>query len=189
MTVVQLASAEDVVAALGRDLTSEEATRVEAILDKASELFRIRSGQQFTPGTSEVKLMVHSGEVRLPQRPVTSVASVKDMEGNSVSFTRFMSVLTVTGCAGPVIVNYQHGAATVPDVVRLCIAEIAKKVLSIDPHAASGVTQYGKTSGPFSDQWSYATWAQGGQTMLAPDDAALADTFRIRLGQTIVQQQ
>lgn len=183
---VPLASEEDVVQVLGRALTSDESARVNAILAKASELFRRRSGQQFTTGTSTVRLKSNGGEIRLPQRPAVAVQAVTLDDGTPVEYDLFGSVLTTCLRSGQFArVTYTHGGA-VPDVVRLCIAEIAKKVLTIDPNAVTGKTQHGETAGPFSSQDTYATWAQGGQTMLAPDDAALADSFRVKFGGTIV---
>lgn len=188
MALVQLASAIDVVAALGRDLTAEESAKVEAILDKASELFRIRSGQQFTAGSSLVRLKANGGVVRLTQRPVVSVESVTDDDGNAVSYTIFGSTLTTSLRSGQFVrVAYTHGG-TVPEIVRLCIADIARKVLEIPADARSGLSQFSTTEGPFTSSGTYAAWAVGGQTMLAPDDNALADTFRRRYGSVIVQQ-
>src|SRR5690554_1298715 len=127
MAVVQLASSEDVVDALGRDLTDSEELKVGAILDKASELFRNRSGQQFTPGTSSVRLRVVADKVTLPQRPVVSVESVvEDVAGGAaVPFDLFQSALTLDYPRGGdfVRVAYTHGG-DVPDLVRLTIAEI-----------------------------------------------------------------
>jgi hypothetical protein len=188
MAVAPLASKADVQKVLGRDLTSEENARYEAILDKASELFRTASGQQFTEGTSDVELRVTDDEVRLPQRPVTAVASVTDQYGLAVAFDRFKSKLVVRGCAGIVRVSYSHGGA-VPDSVRLCIAEIVAKVLTIDPKAKAGLTQYSESAGPFNESSTYATWAQGGQTMLAPADEQFARTFNIRLGAGTIAQR
>ncbi|HEY4267521.1 MAG TPA: hypothetical protein VGM94_04945 [Galbitalea sp.] len=191
MTVTQLASTTDVEAAMGRALTSDESSRVGAILDKASELFRRRSGQQFTPGTSDVRLRVLGRKVTLTQRPIVSVESVRnDGEYNQIAvpFSLDGSILWVDGsCSGGFVrVAYTHGGE-VPDVVRLAIADLARRVLSIDPNAVTGLTQHGETTGPFSKQDSYATWAQGGQTMLSPDDQALADSFKINTGGLIVQ--
>jgi len=188
MAVTQLASANDVAESLGRDLTTEESTKVESILDKASELFRLRSGQQFTAGSSLVRLKVNGGVVRLPQRPVVSVESVTDDEGYPVGYTRFGSVLTTVLRSHQFVrVSYTHGG-DVPDVVRLCIADIARKVLEIPADARGGLSQFSTTDGPFSNSGTYASWAVGGQTMLAPDDAALADTFRGHYGSVIVQR-
>ena len=187
-TLPPLADVDDVAAAFGRDLTSDEQDRVEAILEKASELFRRRSGQQFTEGTSTVRLKVNGGEVRLTQRPVVSVASVTLDDGTDVSWSLFGSVLTVPLRSSDFVrVTYTHGG-DVPDVVRLCIAELAKRVLSIDANAAAGETSHMDVDGPFTTQRSYATWAQGGQTMLAPDDLALADSFKRSYGGVVVMR-
>jgi hypothetical protein len=197
MAVVQLASEADVVAALGRALTSTESARVGAILDKASELFRQRSGQQFTPGTSHVRLRVIGDQVALPQRPVVSVTSVTTDDGDDTVLTfgtLFQSKIRLDSAIGVdlvrmdysravlggsmVRVNYSHGG-DVPDLVRLTVADVTRKVLEIDPNAVSGKTQHSETVGPFTEQDTYATWAQGGQTMLAPADADVADSFRV----------
>ncbi|MCA0217925.1 MAG: hypothetical protein LCH43_11295 [Actinobacteria bacterium] len=188
MTVVQLASAADVQATLGRDLTSPEAIRVEAILDKASEDFRRRSRQNFTPGESTVRLKVNDREVYLPQRPVVAVASVTDRNGQPVTFTRQGQTLFCVSLPSSafVTVTYQHGSAEVPDVVRLCIAEVAKRAITINAQAASGASSYNRTAGPYSEQTTFAAWAVGGQTMLSPSDIALADSYRPKRGGAVV---
>lgn len=190
MALVQLASEGDVKAALGRDLTTEESARVGAILDKTSELFRLRSGQQFTFGTSAVRLRVVADKVTLTQRPVVSVESVTVDEagGAAVAHGLYQSTLTVSGVqAGSFVrVEYTHGGEA-PALVRLTVAEIAKKILSISAKAAAGLTSSTEVTGPYTEQEAYATWAVGGQTMLAPDDAAIAESFRVRSYGAIVQ--
>jgi hypothetical protein len=64
------------------------------------------------------------------------------------------------------------------DLVRLCIADIARQVLSIATAATTGVTQHSETRGPFIISDTYATWAIGGQTRLSPEDNAMADDIR-----------
>ncbi|TXK17402.1 hypothetical protein [Homoserinibacter sp. GY 40078] len=184
---IPLATADDVVPVVGRALTPEETQRVDAVLAKASELFRRESGQQFTPGRSQQRLKVDGGEVRLPQRPVTAVHELLDSRGRPVSFTRFKSVLTTPLSASEfVIVDYSHGDEIVPELVRLAIAEIAKTVLTVSKDAAAGLTASTRVRGPFTRQETYATWAIGGTTRLAPEDVALARSFRTRLGGTHV---
>ena len=189
MAVTKLASTTDVEAALGRDLTTSETAKVGAILDKASELFRSRSGQQFTAGTSEVRLKVTADWVSLPQRRVVSVESVTvdEVSGAAIVFVLYQSRLTLTNVqAGDMVrVAYTHGGV-VPELVRLTVAEVAKKVLEIDPNAIVGKTQHSETVGPFTEQDTYATWAQGGQTMLSPSDNAVADAYRVRSYGSIV---
>jgi hypothetical protein len=166
---------------LGRALTSDESARVGAILDKASEDFRRRSGQKFTAGSSVVRLKVDGGRVYLTQRPVVSVASVVDDDAVAVTYTRSGQWLTVDDTLTSsdfVTVNYSHGG-TVPDDVRLCIAELAARCLQIDTRARTGQTQFQQTEGPFSEGGTFAAWAVGGQTMLSPADLALADYYKV----------
>ena len=186
MAIVQLATSTDVAASIGRALTALETARVGAILDKASELFRDRSGQRFAPGTSTVRLKVNAGRVYLPQHPVVAVTTVTDDDGTAVEYTLLDQWLTLERRSDQFVnVSYSHGG-TVPELVRLTIADIARKVLTIDPSAATGMSQHSRTTGPFTEYAMYATWAIGGQTMLAPDDNAIADTFKVRVPNVIV---
>lgn len=181
MAVTQLASVDDVKAALGRDLTADESQRVDVILDKASELFRAEARQTFTPGRSEVRVKVNGGRVFLRERPVTEIHSVTDDHGNAVEFTQFGQWLDVPKRSHEfVVVDYSHGG-DVPDLVRLTVADVVRQVLLIDPNASAGVTQSNQTAGPFSQQNTYATWAQGGSTRLSPEDIAVARKFRVRV--------
>lgn len=176
-----LAAPSDVEEFLGRSLTTDEAARCEAILRKASALFRREARQDFTVGESTVRRKVNGGEVVLPQSPVREIWSVTDDRGRDVSYSLRGQILRVPLTSSEfVLVEYEHGAETVPELVKDTVAEIAKKVLSISPNAVSGLTQAGFTAGPMSSQETYATWAQGGQTMLAPDDLATARSFRVR---------
>jgi len=187
MVVVQLASEDDVVAALGRDLTTAETARVDAVLDKLSELFRRESGQTFTAAESTVRLKVNGGRVRLTQAPVVEVVSVVDDDAVAVEYTLFGSWLTTDLASHEfVTVEYSHGG-TVPDVVRLTIADAARQVLQVDPNAVTGITQRGETTGPFSEQTTYASWAVGGSTRLSPDDLSLARSYRVKVPTVWVQ--
>lgn len=188
-TMVRLASVTDVVGAIGRTLTSDETAKAGAILDKASELFRVASGQQFTEGTSVVRLRVTANFVVLPQRPVVSVDGVTEDSnaGADIPFELFKSRLTLSGVrAGQMVrASYTHGG-NVPEIIRLTIAELCKKVLTISPKAAAGITSAMEVTGPFTDQEAYATWAVGGQTMLAPSDLEVAHSFRVKIPGSII---
>ena len=116
-----------------------------------------------------------------------AVTTVTDDDGTAITYDRLDQWLTLDRRSDQFVrVAYTHGG-TVPDLVRLAIADIGRKVLSIDVNAAQGITQRSKTTGPFTDSWTYATWAIGGQTMLAPDDARLAESFRVKVPTVIVQ--
>lgn len=188
-----LASSADVVRQLGRDLTSAEEDRVGDILAKASALFRRTARQDFTPGTSTVRLKVNGGRVRLEQTPATAVSAVVDDTGDAITYQLVGQWLTVTRNGCPlashefVTVTYAHGG-DVPDVVRITIAEIAAKVLRIDPQAAAGVATGTETVGPFSRTSTYAGWAVGGTTTLSPWDTELALSYRYKGTQVIVCQ-
>lgn len=176
-----LATIADVEGFVGRPLTPEETVKANAIIAKASALFRLEAGQTFTREKTTVRRKVNGGEVLLPMSPVVNVESVTDDWNREVKFRRTGQVLHVPMTSSDFVsVTYEHGADDVPELVRTTVAEIVKKVLTISPKAAAGLTQWGQTAGPLSEQQTYATWAQGGQTMLSPDDAAIARRFRVR---------
>jgi hypothetical protein len=102
---------------------------------------------------------------------------VTDEDGVDVEFTYRDQAVTVQTSVLWVLVEYTHGG-DVPDLVRLAVAEIGAVVLRIDAQALTGVSQAGETTGPFSRQFSYASWAIGGATRLSPDDVKLARSFR-----------
>lgn len=180
MDTAPLALPKDVANALGRDLSAEEARKIIPILAKASELFRRKSGQLFTPGTSTVRLKSNGGRIHLIQSPTNEIISVLDDHGSSVPYTWNGQWLeTNLSSSDFALVSYAHGGE-VPELVRLTIADVGRKVLSISAQAATGVTQYSKTTGPYTEASSYAAWAVGGQTMLSPDDSATAKSFRRR---------
>src|SRR6056297_1315224 len=82
-----LATIADVEARLGRSLTASETTKANAYLTDASAMFIQRAVQKFEVNESTVRLFPQDGVIRLIQRPVIEVISVKDIEGNDVDFT------------------------------------------------------------------------------------------------------
>jgi hypothetical protein len=170
-----LATTADVEARLGRPLTTAELPKAQAWLNDASAIFTQRAVQQFIPGESKVRLFPRDGIVRLVQRPVVEIVSVKDLDGVEIDFTYdgFQSIYDL-GSYTPVIVEYEHGSDEVPADVVACVAGMVVRTLSIAPDAASGVTQ--QAVGPFSQ--SYAAWAVGGQVMMSPADEKIANAYR-----------
>jgi hypothetical protein len=185
--VVSLATQEDVESAFGRDLTSDEEGRVRFVLEKLSEMFRRESGQQFTAGTSTVRLKVNGGRVYLAQYPVVSVTAVVDDDADDVEYTRLGQWLSVDLPSDRfVTVTYSHGG-DVPDEVWMAVADAARQVLSIDTNAVVGRTQTTETAGPFSQSSTYATWALGGAPRLSPEDITLARSYRTKVPTVWVQ--
>lgn len=170
-----LATIADVEARLGRELTTAEESKATAWLTDASALFIQRSIQKFEEGESTVRLFPRAGVARLVQRPVTDVVSVTDINGNAVDYTwDGLQSLYELATNQPIIVNYEHGSATIPADVVAVVAGMVARTLSISADAVAGVTQ--QSVGPFSQ--SYATWAVGGQVMLSPAEAMVADSYR-----------
>ncbi|MDF2578441.1 MAG: putative bacteriophage protein [Microbacterium sp.] len=187
-TYTALATSEDVVAALGRALTTSEATGVDAKLAKASELFRDEARRNFTPGRRTTRLKVHGDEVLLPESPVVTIHAVTDDAGAAVTYTRFGTMLTVA-CRSQsfVRVDYSFGSDTVPELVKTTVAEMVARTYDVDKRARAGMTQFQKTAGPFQEGGQFAAWAVGGQVLLSPADAAIARSFRApRLPSTVV---
>lgn len=170
-----LATIADVEARLGRSLTAAELPKAAAYLDDASAMFVQRAVQKFEVGESTVRLFPKDGIVRLVQRPVIEVIEVKDIDGVEIDYTfDGHQSLYDLGAYTPVTVTYEHGSATIPADVVACVAGMVARTLSINPDAAAGVTQ--QSVGPFSQ--SYATWAVGGQVMMSPAEAKVADYYR-----------
>lgn len=170
-----LATIADVEARLGRPLTAGELPKAQAWLEDASALFVQRAVQQFEPGESRVRLFPRDGVVRLVQRPVIEITSVRDLDGVEIDYTfdGFQSIYDL-GSYTPVIVEYDHGSENIPADVVACVAGMVVRTLQIAPDAASGVTQ--QSVGPFSQ--SYAAWAVGGQVMMSPAEEKVANAYR-----------
>lgn len=170
-----LATIADVEARLGRTLTVAETSKANAYLADASALFIQRAVQKFEVGESTVRLFPKDGIVRLVQRPVIEVVTVKDVDGNNIDYTfdGHQSLYDLGDFRG-ITVNYDHGSANIPDDVVGVVAGMVARTLSISPDAAAGVQQ--QAVGPFSQ--SYANWAVGAQVMLSPADAKVADYYR-----------
>ena len=170
-----LATISDVEARLGRTLTVSETSKANAYLADASAMFVQRAVQKFEVSESTVRLFPKDGVVRLVQRPVIEIITVKDIDGNDIDYTfdGHQSLYDLGDLRG-ITVNYEHGSANIPDDVVAVIAGMVARTLSISPDAAAGVQQ--QAVGPFSQ--SYATWAVGAQVMLSPAEAKVADYYR-----------
>lgn len=170
-----LATIADVEARLGRSLTSGETSKATAWLTDASSMFVNVAVQKFDVGESTIRLFPNDGIVRLVQRPVISVVSVKDIDGVTIDYTfDGHQSLYDLGAYTPVVVNYEHGSATIPDDVVATVAGMVVRTLQVPADAAAGIQQ--QSVGPFSQ--SYATWAVGGQVRMSPTDMQVAKSYR-----------
>ena len=177
-----LVDVADIEAALGRELRDEEKTRALFVADKLSAAFRQRARQTFTVETYVHRLKVDAGGRVFPTRaPLVEVLAVFTDEGAPVKYEKRHGHIYVRAwCSDFVVVTYTAGLAEVPAAVRLQLTDSVRRILLIPDAAAQGATQMTETTGPFTQSRQYATWAVGGQAILAPDDQALADAYRPR---------
>ncbi|WP_461296332.1 hypothetical protein [Streptomyces harbinensis] len=130
------------------------------VLDTVSAIVRAEARSAFTRGQSTVRLYPVDGWAELPQRPVVSVLSVHQDEhqdqGAELPAGSWWLVRdrVFVGSAGPVLVTYEHGYATVPGDVRAVVLSAASRVLS-NPRdlrqesvGAVSVTYSAETVGP-----------------------------------------
>jgi hypothetical protein len=172
VTVTALATKADLVARLGRDVSCEEDARLEALLADASALVRAYTGQDFAETSdAEATLRAQGGMVRLPQRPVTAVASVVAIGGagipdltltdwwwDGLDLVRIGAgeyVINLPeqwwdsedGYPGTFRITYSYGYATAPaDVVAVVCGMVLRTLTA--PTAVGGVTS--ETIGPYS---------------------------------------
>lgn len=201
-SLAELSDVED----LTGPIDAADQPRVETLLARASARFRREARQQFTPGESTTRLRVIDHTVTLPQSPVIAVLAITGDDGTPYTWQRLAPtgqeirldfggemtirpgfVIESPGAAARrpahVLVTYTHGGE-VPDDVRLCIADVVRRVMGLDADAAAGATTVtdSDTRGPFSRSRTrqFASWAIGGQLLLSPDDLALARSYRTR---------
>jgi hypothetical protein len=172
-----LATIADVEARLGRLLSNPEKAQANAWLADASAIFVQRAVQKFEVSESTVRLFPRDGVVRLVQRPVIEIIEVTDIDGVEIEYTfDGHQSLYELGSYSPVIVEYEHGSANIPDDVVAVVAGMVVRTLQIPADAAAGIQQ--QAVGPFSQ--SYASWAVGRQVLMSPSDIEVANYYRER---------
>jgi hypothetical protein len=151
----ELATSADVVARLGRALTTVEAARIDALLTDASASVRNYTRQTITEETTTDRLRVRGGKVRLPQRPVTAVTSVTNMNGDPVLYQWFGFDDLWTSPNVPdtwawepwrtgimaVDVTYTHGYDPVPDDIVGVVCSIVMRAIGREPVDAGITTE------------------------------------------------
>lgn len=162
-----LATISDLIALVGTDvLTDAQIARAPALLAQASALIRRYTGQTFTAVANDVVVLRATGtEVRLPQRPVTAVASVKAVGWAGLAditlpvgtwgwdgldiiniqpfdqgwWVNLPDVVLEGGYADTYRVTYSHGETTAPaDVVGVCCGMTLRVLTS--PSMVEGLT-------------------------------------------------
>jgi hypothetical protein len=187
--VTALASLSDLSARTSITIADGD-VRALALLDDASAAVRAYTGQDFTQATTTARLRMRGGVVRLPQRPVTDVTAVQDVNGNDVAYTWDSGDAVYISGGGVVVpfdvepfrttqatfldVTYEHGYATVPDDIVAVVCQIAGRAYGRAVED-SGMTQESITNYSYSVG---AAAAAGGLGMLN-DEKAVLDRYRI----------
>lgn len=140
---MSFASPADLAAYLQRPafLVGAETISAQLALDIASSIVTARTGQTFVPVVGDtITLDTYGEDVRLPQRPVTTVSAVTTREkGSTVTTARTVNTdyevrgdrLRWVGLGWwpyEVTVTYDHGYATIPDDVRGATLAVAAEM-------------------------------------------------------------
>lgn len=155
------------------------------VLARASVRVRAYTGQQISSGSSTVTL--RGSVARLPQRPVRSVTSVVDEDGQTIptsDWTLLAGGLLEVPTTGLVTVTYDHGFLVVPDEVIELVVTIAARLSATDPSLAGGVTQ--EQSGSASQTFGVDAWR--GLSSLTAEEKRALDRLFPRLPHTVVMR-
>jgi hypothetical protein len=199
-----LASVDDVASRLGRDLSQQEAIRLEPLLADASAQVRRYCRRDFLRHVDDVLLLrAQDGEIVIPSGPVESVSGVVAVGGAAgvpdvpVWWT-FDGIdrVRVEACSaainlpeawgdsdaypGTYRVTCTHGPAEVPDDVVMVVANAALSVLTA-PTAAAGVVS--EQIGPYS----YRLEKGGGGVAVSLSQADIAQLKDYRGGVRTLQ--
>lgn len=185
-----LATLDDLEARIG---TLSDPERAQAVLDDVSAVVRAYTGQQFTQEETTVRLRARNGGVKLPQGPVTEVASIENVDGGTVEFTwdagGFVSLAGFdalrsfevepyrTNRAIWIDVTYTHGYETVPADIVAVVCQMAGRAYGRTADT-TGVTQESIAGYSYSVG---AAAAAGPMGMLA-DERRVLDLYRRPIG-------
>lgn len=149
----------DVTSRLGRSLSGSEGLRLPGLIADASAKVRNFTGQEITQreSTDRIRVTARDGHIRLPQYPVSAVASVTSVE-SSAGIPFFWDGISLWGWGrypqsnieapfynrsrrhGIVVdVTYTHGYDTVPDDIVGVVCNIVTRAIGAVPDQ-SGIT-------------------------------------------------
>lgn len=189
--MTDLATTADLEARLGRDLTDDEAARATALLTDASGLVRDFTRQDFTAVSGDTIILRPVGSLlRLPQRPVTAVTSVSAVapDGTStatmtgwswdgrdkidLTFATFRPDWSSPAWSDRAFpdtyqVVYDHGYATVPDVVVATVCAMVLRTL-LSPSMTPGMVA--ERIGAYNYQLQQGGGAAGASVVMTDAD-------------------
>jgi hypothetical protein len=201
--VASLATVEDLEARIGRELTTTEAARADALLADASGLIRGYTKQYFEQVEDDVIQLSAAGSfLRLPQRPVTAVSSIvaigyapvpdltlpdgtwgwdgiDQIEVYPWSSDTWVSLPESYDSIGPGTfrITYDHGYAEIPaDVVAVCCRMVLAVLLA--PTMAEGLVQ--ERIGQYAYQYGQAAGQASPGATVRLSDADRDDLARYK---------
>jgi hypothetical protein len=149
---------------------------------------RAYTKQEFTVAETTARLQVRKGRARLPQRPVTEVGSVVDVNGTDVAYTLAGETLLLDPTVpdpwaweprrSPVAyvdVTYTHGYETIPEVIVAIVCQVAARAYG-SPSNTAGTSQ--ETIGSYSHTTGI-TAAAGPVGLLPAERSVLDDYLRV----------
>lgn len=150
--MVAMATQTDIVAELGRALTSAEVAKADAALDRASDYVRTETRRKWEAGTYTVTRRARNGRVTLDGP--TSVGSVVWVDSLGTAETVTGTTLrgrTLYGLTSGLTYEITYTSdGTIPnELVRVVAAMAARDITNEVPQ---GATSYSVTRGPFSEQ-------------------------------------
>lgn len=187
MVLDPLAQVDDLDVRISGGIPAGDLARAEALLADVSAAVRAYTGQEFTAGTSTDQLVrPRNGIVRLPQRPVTAVGTVTDLNANTLFYTWLQDDRVEVSGNVPdsfafepwrngitrVFVTYDHGYEEIPGDIIAVVCQIAARALGRSPDEA-GVTQ--ESIAGYS--YTIGTAAGSGPLGMLPDERAVLDRY------------
>ncbi len=162
-----LATQADLEARIGA-LSATQIARVAALLDDASARVRRFCRQEFTTAANDSVVLSPVGAViRLPQRPITAVASVALIDGatdipltgwawDGAELLDLTNATTAAGVTTSPVQNtntyrvvYSHGAGAAPDDIKAKVCEMVGRTITaptiVDGMVSETIGQYGYT--------------------------------------------
>ena len=146
-----MATQTDVVAELGRALTSDESARVDAALERASDYVRAETKRRFEAGTYTVTRRPRNGRVTLDGAATVTAVNTVDATGtasevDATSYTLRGNTVYGLTYACEYEITYTSDGTVPAELVRVVAAMASRDITNEVP---AGATSYSWTKGPF----------------------------------------
>lgn len=177
--MVAFATAEDLATYIQRDLSAAETATATQALDIATEMIRGYTRQVLSVDAGDIVLLDGRGLylMRLPERPVTALATVKvagvtlvstEYQWTEMGFLERVRGVWPKGRAN-IEVTYTHGYTTIPEDIRGVTLELASDLFG-------GVV--GQVAGETLGPYQYTTQQSNGTSTLSDDHRAILGRYR-----------